>query len=143
MRCTILCRPRLSQEPRPPSAGQIGEHDTIDAKRNALVVIGVQNYFVAEDFPLEVPVAREIVLNINRLATAMRNVGGLVAWVQTTATGGRGTFHSRSSLDRSCIADWNSPTLPTSKPASRRSFHNQSDMCQAVTAQLNARHSFG
>jgi hypothetical protein len=63
MRCTILCRPRLSQEPRPPSAGQIGEHDTIDAKRNALVVIGVQNYFVAEDFPLEVPVAREIVLH--------------------------------------------------------------------------------
>lgn len=86
MRCTILCRPRLSQEPRPPSAGQIGEHDTIDAKRNALVVIGVQNYFVAEDFPLEVPVAREIVPNISRLATAMRNVGGLVAWVQTTAT---------------------------------------------------------
>jgi ureidoacrylate peracid hydrolase len=48
----------------------------------------VQNYFVAEDFPLEVPVAREIVPNISRLATAMRNVGGLVAWVQTTATGG-------------------------------------------------------
>jgi ureidoacrylate peracid hydrolase len=63
-------------------------HDTIDAARSALVVIDMQNYFVAEGFPLEVPVAREIVPNINRLAAAMRDVGGLVVWIQTTATGG-------------------------------------------------------
>jgi ureidoacrylate peracid hydrolase len=68
--------------------GKLVSHDTIDAARSALVVIDMQNYFVAEGFPLEVPVAREIVPNINRLATAMRDVGGLVVWIQTTATGG-------------------------------------------------------
>jgi ureidoacrylate peracid hydrolase len=68
--------------------GKLVSHDTIDAARSALVVIDMQNYFVAEGFPFEVPVAREIVPNINRLATAMREVGGLVAWIQTTATGG-------------------------------------------------------
>ncbi len=35
-------------------------HDTIEAARSALVVIDMQNYFVAEGFPLEAPVAREI-----------------------------------------------------------------------------------
>jgi ureidoacrylate peracid hydrolase len=80
--------------------GKLVSHDTIDAARSALVVIDMQNYFVAEGFPLEVPVAREIVPNINRLATAMRNVGGLVAWVQTTATGGleRWRNHHRYTL---------------------------------------------
>ena len=68
--------------------GKLVSHETIDAARRALVVIDMQNYFVAEGFPLEVPVAREIVPNINRLATAMRDVGGLVVWIQTTATGG-------------------------------------------------------
>ncbi|MGP0001319.1 MAG: isochorismatase family protein [Acetobacteraceae bacterium] len=68
--------------------GKLVSHDTIDAARSALIVIDMQNYFVAEGFPLEVPVAREIVPNINRLATAMRDVGGTVVWVQTTATGG-------------------------------------------------------
>ena len=68
--------------------GKLVSHETIDAARSALVVIDMQNYFVAEGFPLEVPVAREIVPNINRLATAMRDVGGLVVWIQSTATGG-------------------------------------------------------
>jgi ureidoacrylate peracid hydrolase len=47
----------------------------------------MQNFFVAEGFPAEVPTAREIVPNVNRLAAVMRNAGGLVVWVQTTATG--------------------------------------------------------
>ena len=58
--------------------GKFVSHETIDAARSAFVVIDMQNYFVAEGFPLEVPVAREIVPNINRLAAAMRDAGGLV-----------------------------------------------------------------
>ena len=68
--------------------GKLLSHDTIDPARSALVVIDMQNYFVAEGFPLEVPAAREIVPNINRLAAAMRGLGGLVVWIQTTAVGG-------------------------------------------------------
>ena len=39
----------------------------IDPARTALVVIDMQNHYVAEGFPAQVPVARAIVPNINRL----------------------------------------------------------------------------
>jgi ureidoacrylate peracid hydrolase len=67
--------------------GKLVSHDEIDAARAALVVIDMQNHFVAEGFPAEVPLSREIVPTINRLARAMRIAGGQVVWVQTTATG--------------------------------------------------------
>jgi ureidoacrylate peracid hydrolase len=67
--------------------GKLVSHDTIDAARSALVVVDMQNHFVAEGFPAEVPLSRAIVPNINRLAAAMRAAGGAVVWLQTTATG--------------------------------------------------------
>ncbi len=68
--------------------GKLFSHETIDASRTALVVVDMQNYFVAEGFPGEVPVARAIVPAINRLAKEMRTAGGTVLWIQTTAVGG-------------------------------------------------------
>jgi ureidoacrylate peracid hydrolase len=67
--------------------GKLISHDEIEAARAALVVIDMQNHFVAEGFPAEVPLSREIVPTINRLARAMRIAGGQVVWVQTTAAG--------------------------------------------------------
>jgi ureidoacrylate peracid hydrolase len=66
--------------------------EAIDCARAALVVVDMQNYFVAPGFPQEVPVARDIVPNINRMAAAMRRAGGTVAWIQTTATGALETW---------------------------------------------------
>jgi ureidoacrylate peracid hydrolase len=68
--------------------GRLASRDTIDATRAALVVVDMQNHFVAPGFPAEVPLSREIVPNINRLARAMRAAGGTVVWIQTTAAGG-------------------------------------------------------
>ena len=65
--------------------GKLLSHDTIDAARTALVVVDMQNFFVAEGAALEVPISREIVPNINRLAKAIRAAGGTVVWVQTSA----------------------------------------------------------
>jgi ureidoacrylate peracid hydrolase len=67
--------------------GKLLSHDVIDAARTALVVVDMQNYFVAEGFGAEVPAARDIFPNINRMAKAMRAAGGTVVWIQTTATG--------------------------------------------------------
>jgi ureidoacrylate peracid hydrolase len=67
--------------------GKLLAHDTIEAGRAALVVVDMQNYYCAPGFPHEVPMAREIVPNINRLAEALRAAGGAVAWVQMTAVG--------------------------------------------------------
>jgi ureidoacrylate peracid hydrolase len=68
--------------------GKLASRDTIEAARAALVVVDMQNHFVAPGFPAEVPLSREIVPNINRLARAMRAAGGTVVWIQTTAAGG-------------------------------------------------------
>ena len=60
-------------------------HPYIPAKKSALVVVDMQNYFVAPGHPNEVPAARDIVANINRMAADMRAAGGTVVWVQTSS----------------------------------------------------------
>ena len=72
--------------------GKLSTHDVIAANRCALVVIDMQNYFCAEGFAAEVPLAREIVHNINHLANVMRPAGGTVVWVQATAFGANETW---------------------------------------------------
>ena len=67
--------------------GKPASHDTIDASRAALIVVDMQNYFVGEGFPAEVPMARAVVPNINRMAKAMRAAGGTVLWIQTSSAG--------------------------------------------------------
>lgn len=55
--------------------------DRFDPVRTALVTIDMQNTFVAPGAPAEVPAARGIVANINRLAEALRQRRGHVIWV--------------------------------------------------------------
>ena len=50
----------------------------------ALIVVDMQNFFCAEGQLGALPVAREIVPNINRIAAAMRAAGGRVVWIKTT-----------------------------------------------------------
>lgn len=66
--------------------GQLHVHATLDPARTALVVIDMQRAFVDPALPSAVPVAREIVPNINRLADVFRKRGSIVAWVYTTFT---------------------------------------------------------
>ena len=60
-------------------------HQHIAAKASALVVIDMQNYFVAPGAFGEIAAARDIVANINRLAKVLREAGGTVVWVQTSS----------------------------------------------------------
>jgi ureidoacrylate peracid hydrolase len=61
--------------------GRLHLFDALDPKRTALVVIDMQNAFVAAGAPMEVPAARGIVAPINRLATELRRRGVTVIWV--------------------------------------------------------------
>jgi ureidoacrylate peracid hydrolase len=61
--------------------GRLHLYDRLDARRTALVVIDMQNAFVAPGAPIEVPGARAIVPAINRLATELRRRGVPVIWV--------------------------------------------------------------
>lgn len=64
-------------------------HDDIMPSKTALIVVDMQNAF------MPVPVAHapcdmapEIVPQINRLAQAVRDTGGVVVWIQTACTAG-------------------------------------------------------
>ncbi|HEY2135083.1 MAG TPA: isochorismatase family cysteine hydrolase [Xanthobacteraceae bacterium] len=70
-------------------AGRPHPFDVIAPARTALVVIDMQNYFMKPGFQGEVPMARRIVPTVNRLATAVRELGGHVVWVKNTTTGTR------------------------------------------------------
>jgi len=62
-------------------------YDNLDPRKCALLVVDMQNAFlmpgVAHSLCL---MAQEIVPNINRLAEAMREAGGVVVWIKTTFT---------------------------------------------------------
>jgi ureidoacrylate peracid hydrolase len=56
--------------------------DVIDPAKTALLVIDMQNYFMAPGEQCEVPMAREIVPTVNRLANRVRIAGGQVIWIR-------------------------------------------------------------
>ncbi|MGB6537660.1 MAG: isochorismatase family cysteine hydrolase [Xanthobacteraceae bacterium] len=62
--------------------GKLHPFDAIDPQKTALVVVDMQNYFVKQGHQSEIPLAREIVPNINRLAAELRRRGGHVVWVR-------------------------------------------------------------
>jgi len=55
----------------------------LDPASTALVIIDMQNAFVAEGGPIEVPAARGIVEPINRMAQACRELGVPVIWIRS------------------------------------------------------------
>lgn len=59
---------------------------SFDPSTAALVVVDMQKGFVDDAFPGAVPMAKEIVGNINLLADAMRRNGGHVVWIQNSAS---------------------------------------------------------
>jgi len=65
--------------------GRWNVHDDVPPEQTAFVVVDMQNYFMAPGQQVEVPEAREIVPNVNRLADALRRAGGHVVWVRTVS----------------------------------------------------------
>jgi ureidoacrylate peracid hydrolase len=61
--------------------GRLHLFDRLDARNTALLVIDMQNAFVAKGAPVEVPAARGIVPAINRLTAELRQRGARVIWV--------------------------------------------------------------
>jgi ureidoacrylate peracid hydrolase len=59
----------------------------IDPARTAHLVIDMQNGFIEAGAPVEVPEARSVVDNINRISVAVRESGGLNVFVRFTTPG--------------------------------------------------------
>lgn len=66
--------------------GKYHVYETLAHSKTALVVIDMQNYFMQPGMPAEMPIARNIVPNINRLARSVRAAGGKVVWIQMICT---------------------------------------------------------
>ena len=76
--------------------GGLHVFDDIDPRRTALIVVDMQNAWVGAGVsPLEIPMAREIIPNVNRLASSVRATGGLVAWTQSTFTRDLSSWYER------------------------------------------------
>lgn len=75
----------LPGEAKAAVSGKLGRSHSIDAlaaRRTALLVVDMQNYFMAPGQQLETPVAREVAPTVNRLAAVLREAGGLVVWIR-------------------------------------------------------------
>lgn len=64
--------------------GAVQPFATTEPRKTALLVVDMQTGFVAPGAVAEIPVAREIVPNINRLANALRQAGGTIVWIIST-----------------------------------------------------------
>jgi ureidoacrylate peracid hydrolase len=70
-------------------AGRPHPFDAIEPGKTAFLVIDMQNYFMKPGFLGEVPEARAIVPDVNRMATALRERGGHVVWIRNATNGTR------------------------------------------------------
>ena len=86
--------------------GRFHPFDRIDPARTAHIVVDLQNGFMAEGAVAEVPVAREIVPNVNRVSRALRAAGGLVVYIQNT-------------IDQAALTDWSNNFTYFSSPERR------------------------
>lgn len=66
--------------------GQLHMYKSIDPMTTALLVIDLQRAFMTPGLPADLPSARAIVPNVNRLATALRTSGGRVVWIRHAVT---------------------------------------------------------
>ena len=89
--------------------GVVHPHAELDPKRTALVVVDLQNAFMDDTVGHAVcPMARDIVPQVNRLASVVRGVGGGVFWIKNT-------FDERGAYgveQRPCDADPGQPAAP-------------------------------
>jgi len=78
--------PQWAEERIQRRQGGLIVHDDVAPDRTALVVVDLQNYFMVPGAQAEVPLARAVVGNVNRLAAALRSAGGTVVWIRTVFT---------------------------------------------------------
>jgi ureidoacrylate peracid hydrolase len=64
--------------------GKLKIYERLEGPRTALVVIDLQNAFLLEGMPSYIRGATGLIPHVNKLAAALRSVGGTVAWLQHT-----------------------------------------------------------
>ena len=65
--------------------GGVAVFDRLSPRHTAHIVVDLQNGFMGQGEVAEVPMARTIVPNVNRISAALRAAGGVVIYMQHTA----------------------------------------------------------
>ncbi|MBO6562731.1 MAG: cysteine hydrolase [Nisaea sp.] len=101
----------------------------LDPAKTALIVVDLQNGFMMDGVAHALcTMAREIVPNVNRLASAVRETGGQVFWIQNTH-------------DESCLESWSNMhamTLPE-KTAKRIESMSEGTLGHELWADLDVK----
>ena len=80
----VLLDPALVSRLKSERGGQLHTLQSIDPARTAHLIIDMQNGFMEPGAPVEVPMARAIVPQVNRISAAVRAAGGLNVFVSFT-----------------------------------------------------------
>jgi ureidoacrylate peracid hydrolase len=96
--------------------GRLHLFDTLAPAETALVVIDMQNTFVAQDAPAEVPAARDIVPALNSLTAALRTRGVAIIWVTHANRRGDGGSDWPSFFDHFVAAEMRERTIASLAP---------------------------
>src|SRR5260370_31832596 len=64
------------------SRGRTHMFDRLDPARTAHIIVDLQNGFMEPGAAVEIPQAREIVLNVNRISAVVRAAGGLNVFIR-------------------------------------------------------------
>ena len=96
--------------------GELAVYDRLDPRHTALLVIDMQNAWVEPGAPFETPATRTIVPAINRLAVALRERGGLVAWLQHTAAPDDSPLYWTGYYDRHIAERYRAESLAALRP---------------------------
>jgi ureidoacrylate peracid hydrolase len=80
----IELNPDLLQRLTEQRGGRLHLFDDLEPARTAHIIIDLQNGFMEPGAPVEVPVAREIVPNVNAISSAVRHAGGTNIFVRFT-----------------------------------------------------------
>jgi ureidoacrylate peracid hydrolase len=78
----IELNPALIEQLKRERGGRLHIFDQIDPARTAHVIVDMQNGFMEPGAPVEVPIAREIVPNVNAISEAVRKAGGVNIFIQ-------------------------------------------------------------
>jgi ureidoacrylate peracid hydrolase len=79
---TIEIAPEVAQRAVKWRGGRKSVFDTLDPAKTAHIVVDLQNGFIVEGAAVEVPAARDIIPNVNKISRAVREAGGLNIFLQ-------------------------------------------------------------
>ena len=105
--------------------------DALEPRKTALVVIDMQNHFMAPGFMNETPQARAIVPGVNRLAAGLRAFGGQVVWIQNSTND---TWESWSNYHTCLMTSERAADIKTTKKRYSAFIQGSSD----IEARLRA-----